>query len=1402
MRISGKKILAAIALAVLLTAGAAVRASADEAVCRIGDTGYPSIAQALDAAVSGDVIVLTGDVSITSRCVLSGKSVTITDDGTPRVIQISNSDRTSPSYGRGLQLNSGASLSITAGSPGAITIDGTGNAGTGILVYNGSISMTNAVLCGFDNSLTGAKTSAGGALGVGYKDTAASTGEAVLTDCVFYDNSSADGDDIFVSGTSELTVNGLECGCISVAQGGSAQLGGRVRALISSYGPVSLIQGFSAESSVVLERGGASEGLVMVTGDAETIAACRGAFTIEDGTYALSGEGKAVLRHFEAELGSPSDGDGSYTYPDAKAEAVSFAPDSVSISVSSGTFAIDGSRGAALPETMRAVSSSYAYSVSAGSFCGEPCIAASLEYGRGLDAAEAETLLRSIIFYPESDGYPQKVSISFDTRGAGGLLAGALYSFDDRQMTFESALGAGLACISDRQTNALIAGRFSAEGWIGAQQMSGSWYWNSGSLKGTRLSVGSGNDQGYGGAFVNWADGEPAGGIFACLSPDGAWASAGSQDTKGAYRVREAFFSMEKTHSLAVTDHSVLSSMKLSPDGDISVIYYFSLDPTFLADSANYAVVTVGEGADAVETRATVTEMSAERSSAGFYGIRVSFPAKRMGDNVSMKLFRSSGTLVRSFGNFDGTRPEKNFNPLYFAKYVLDENTDRHNSRYSETYRSMIKAMLLYGGAAQRRFDWNTDSLVDDGIDTQPLPAASDIENAYFSASGDVVWTGASLEAAPLTVMHVSFRSAAAVDSVAVDGSEVGFSADGGNCGVDIAVSAAELDRVYAVKVRSGDSVSTLLINADYVIKQILVQSEDAQARECAGALYRLGKTADAYYGYEAARYDGVSAAVEIAYAFLNKKEYTQYDNKFSTQGSSTTYVPAGVPAGRRQLESVPEMASENRDLYLDCSSFCYSVYAAVYGRDIAMEAFLDQEYRSLPNLKTKNMTQNGNDAATVKLYTDLASDTWYSDGDSAACIAVWKEVVADAKALMQPGDMLVYYGYDKSGSAGGHIVFYTGRGFIESTGSSYDTENLVDKVDKNGSVRFVSTSQFDYTYLQKHGASQARIIRPSLIGKDAVTDYARARADLGALGLTVTVSDETQGTSAGMGGSAIGGDTLVFTLRLDNKAMTGYESEDRLADIAMTLPDGVSIISAGDGTADGQTVTWRGVSVKSGGSCSLSVRANVTGSAGTYLEGAVCTVSPAGDASRSITCSGEDIMIEKAVSAESLSRLAALKNSFASYSFDPSATDGLAVVNGIMTSVKGETVDLGASGSALLQKYFTGSSVYRHRYQSKSAYPLLVDNMASGKAVYIPSFSDGDFSYTERNRAVREDSLKSGDILMICSGTDFEYYISLDENEMMLVGSDGACSLAQTSAACQKAFGSKVYIVMRTLGR
>ena len=188
-----------------------------------------------------------------------------------------------------------------------------------------------------------------------------------------------------------------------------------------------------------------------------------------------------------------------------------------------------------------------------------------------------------------------------------------------------------------------------------------------------------------------------------------------------------------------------------------------------------------------------------------------------------------------------------------YAMQVLEDDT---NAAYTEELRSLVTAMLRYGGAAQRYFDYNLDNLADAGL--PPLFGSGlDIEGTEGRGSQGterVKLSSVGLILESETTMRLIFRCDPSVTGFAVTcrGQALEARQRDGQLYVDVEnISAKALSFRYELQVNDGYETATITCNPLDYCKAVWDDRGNKYSQELkdvAHALYIYSQAAAEYF--------------------------------------------------------------------------------------------------------------------------------------------------------------------------------------------------------------------------------------------------------------------------------------------------------------------------------------------------------------------------------------------------------------------------------------------------------------------------------------------------------------------------------------------------------------------------
>lgn len=295
---------------------------------------------------------------------------------------------------------------------------------------------------------------------------------------------------------------------------------------------------------------------------------------------------------------------------------------------------------------------------------------------------------------------------------------------------------------------------------------------------------------------------------------------------------------------------------------------------------------------------------------------------------------------------------------------------------------------------------------------------------------------------------------------------------------------------------------------------------------------------------------DKQQAVLAVAYAFLDRGDFLQYDSTglchyISNYGNTTSFN------SRQTRHLSPEMATSQDNYYTVCSGFTYSVYEEALGIQIP------EVTRTL--MEEAQANQENKDY--IPVYEEV-SDTTTLD---------------QFKAALEPGDVIVYRDINQNG----HAMLYMGNNiYTESWGSKYNFQTQKDMVEDNGTIRTNQIANLvdpeaSYYLLRKNASEQYiiesfAILRPlaTEAGKKAeITESAKTRLQYPNL-YTEQLGIHNNTYSVQLG------EELTYTIQITNQGESTYQN----LPISTTIPEYTTLLPSAishHGTSEGRTIQW-----------------------------------------------------------------------------------------------------------------------------------------------------------------------------------------------------------------------------------
>ncbi len=530
-----------------------------------------------------------------------------------------------------------------------------------------------------------------------------------------------------------------------------------------------------------------------------------------------------------------------------------------------------------------------------------------------------------------------------------------------------------------------------------------------------------------------------------------------------------------------------------------------------------------------------------------------------------------------------------------------------------------------------------------------------------------------------------------------------------------------------------------------------------------------------------------------VAYAFYNQS------STGNVQGYYDQYNT------RRNFNPLPEDATAEKALYLDCSSFVNSVYYYCFGENLLSAGTPINTSRIDSSLA--EITQKG---ADYELLFYVKNPKNVTDSKTQ------QSMIAEIKATLQPGDIYNYYH-----GTGGHIMLYIGDGkFIHSTGSanlstsagSVDPATSVEKgtTDENklGTVMidswdiiFTTTATPKSTDPAKSGTGNRYLFASDMTGfgffrptnatngrfKDKEITY-KALTRYVYDGLTFEKS-----CNRGFATSVLAGDQLTYTLKVQNLG----KNAQGIINIVEKLPANTTFVSATEGgvyNSATNSIYWQYTSLDASSSKTLSytLKVNDNAKVGTLINDNNTTVNGL------LTNSTQHSVASRKITE---SQLATAVNAVSSKTYSDAIPAIKDVYAQLGMNILAETDDY-TDVESVLQYVFNGTA-FKPATTSK-IYNYLVKGLYGGFSVATAEYNsvlkgdEADYKkYNYRARLVKTSYLEIGDIIVtrsgwntdINNGTDYKAFLVASSSTVYGLTADG--HFAKVSLPLNKTFAT-----------
>jgi hypothetical protein len=283
--------------------------------------------------------------------------------------------------------------------------------------------------------------------------------------------------------------------------------------------------------------------------------------------------------------------------------------------------------------------------------------------------------------------------------------------------------------------------------------------------------------------------------------------------------------------------HAKIKYRSVSMKGNIAVNYYMLLSDEVLQDPNAYMQFIMPNG-DVVKINVDQGNRVKLSDGETYSVFTCSVAAAEMTDDIKSQFFYTGGSSTENI-----------YSVQTYAATILGSN------KYDATSKALIEAMINYGAAAQKYFNYKVNDLVNDGLTT---PNYSDVAIEGYERIPDqgtdlVVFRTASLlmqSEITLRLYFVMDDSVAEKFTVTYQGEKLKVGKKNGMYYVDVAgIVAAQLDEDVTVIIHDGVEEATVTYNPlTYCATILNSEGYSDTAKELVAALYLYNQAANKYF--------------------------------------------------------------------------------------------------------------------------------------------------------------------------------------------------------------------------------------------------------------------------------------------------------------------------------------------------------------------------------------------------------------------------------------------------------------------------------------------------------------------------------------------------------------------------
>ena len=298
----------------------------------------------------------------------------------------------------------------------------------------------------------------------------------------------------------------------------------------------------------------------------------------------------------------------------------------------------------------------------------------------------------------------------------------------------------------------------------------------------------------------------------------------------------------------ALTVGAEVYGSSVSLKGDIALNFFLILPEELTDDTGAY--VTLNDAKYPI-SEAKTRDVDGVGT---LYQFTIALTAKQMNDKVTLKVFTGEDAAVALYRHSNGEDVTET-GYVYSVQDYIQKTLE--NPESPEKLKALVQAMSDYGSLAQVQFEYNLENLaeVKGDLDSVTLDSvAKYAPKVTEGAATGVTFVGPSLVLKTETALRLYFELAEGEigDYTFKVGTKMKTpteTADGWMIEIPN-ISAKDLDKVYTVKVTSGDgTVLTLKVSAlSYVYNTLNSETSDAKLVNLVKGVYLYNQAANAYF--------------------------------------------------------------------------------------------------------------------------------------------------------------------------------------------------------------------------------------------------------------------------------------------------------------------------------------------------------------------------------------------------------------------------------------------------------------------------------------------------------------------------------------------------------------------------